>query len=101
MTAQYGLKSTNLGWKMLAGLGWKEGDGLGREGEGRKVPVRAWVREGRGGLAEEKKGAWIDKRKEDVGGKEKEKIVKAKDVRLKVKLEEMQQKELLRRFNEP
>jgi hypothetical protein len=35
------LDDANVGHQMLKSLGWREGEGLGREGEGIREPVRA------------------------------------------------------------
>ena len=44
------IASTNKGFKMLAKMGWKDGDGLGKEGKGRVEPVKAEERPERQGL---------------------------------------------------
>ena len=36
------IKEENVGRKMLEKMGWKEGEGLGREGAGRLEPVRIY-----------------------------------------------------------
>ena len=33
------ISTGNVGRQMLEKMGWKEGEGLGREGEGRREPV--------------------------------------------------------------
>lgn len=44
------LDETNVGNRMLQGMGWRPGMGLGPEGEGMQEPVRAYVRPRRSGL---------------------------------------------------
>ena len=45
------IKRTNKGFKMLAGMGWKEGEGLGRpDAQGRVEPVQVELRAERAGL---------------------------------------------------
>ncbi|RCN50003.1 g-patch domain protein [Ancylostoma caninum] len=50
------LNEANKGFRLLQSMGWKEGEGLGREGQGRQQPVETTVRKDRQGLgtAEEK-----------------------------------------------
>jgi hypothetical protein len=49
------LDSTNKGFRMLAAMGFKEGDGLGKSNPGIKEPLPLVIKQGRAGLAEEKK----------------------------------------------
>ena len=42
--------SMSVGWEIMRKIGYKEGQGLGPEGKGRKEPVQAYDREGKGGL---------------------------------------------------
>jgi len=49
------LDSTNKGFRMLAKMGFKEGESLGKTNPGIKEPLPMIVKQGRGGLAEEKK----------------------------------------------
>ena len=44
------LGPTNKGFNMLKAMGYKEGDGLGKEGEGRREPVTISKRQGKAGL---------------------------------------------------
>lgn len=44
------LDETNVGNRMLQGMGWRPGMGLGPEGEGMREPIRAYVRPRRSGL---------------------------------------------------
>ena len=44
------LDETNVGNRMLQGMGWRPGMGLGPEGEGMREPVCAYVRPRRSGL---------------------------------------------------
>jgi hypothetical protein len=37
------LTCENVGYKMLEKLGWKEGEGLGQEGQGITIPVNKYV----------------------------------------------------------
>ncbi|CAD7704727.1 unnamed protein product [Ostreobium quekettii] len=45
-----GLKADNVGYSLLKKAGWTEGTGLGPDGQGRQVPVKAWVQKGRRGV---------------------------------------------------
>ena len=38
-SAQRAINETNLGFKLLKSMGWKEGTGLGKDGTGIKEPV--------------------------------------------------------------
>jgi len=40
---QFKLTCENVGFQMLQKMGWKEGEGLGSEGQGIKNPVNKWV----------------------------------------------------------
>lgn len=40
---EFKLTVENLGFRMLMKMGWKEGEGLGSEGQGIKAPVNKWV----------------------------------------------------------
>lgn len=40
---EFKLTVENLGFRMLMKMGWKEGEGLGNEGQGIKDPVNKWV----------------------------------------------------------
>ena len=44
------LGPTNKGFNMLKAMGYKEGEGLGKEGEGRREPVTISKRQGKAGL---------------------------------------------------
>lgn len=47
------IPKTNIGHKMLAAMGYKEGQGIGKREEGRIVPVAVTVKAGRAGLGRE------------------------------------------------
>ena len=40
---EFKLTCENVGYKMLEKLGWKEGEGLGQEGQGITIPVNKYV----------------------------------------------------------
>ena len=40
---QFKLTCDNVGFKMLEKMGWKEGEGLGTEGQGIKQPVNKYA----------------------------------------------------------
>lgn len=40
---EFKLTVENLGFRMLMKMGWKEGEGLGSEGQGIKAPVNKWA----------------------------------------------------------
>lgn len=40
---EFKLTVENLGFRMLMKMGWKEGEGLGSEGQGIKAPVSKYV----------------------------------------------------------
>ncbi|CAJ0601134.1 unnamed protein product [Cylicocyclus nassatus] len=44
------LNDANKGFRLLQSMGWKEGEGLGKEGRGRQDPVESAVRKDRQGL---------------------------------------------------
>ncbi|KHJ88282.1 g-patch domain protein [Oesophagostomum dentatum] len=44
------LNDANKGFRLLQSMGWKEGEGLGKEGKGRQQPVESAVRKDRQGL---------------------------------------------------
>ncbi|VDM76442.1 unnamed protein product [Strongylus vulgaris] len=44
------LNETNKGFRLLQSMGWKEGEGLGKEGRGRQDPVESALRKDRQGL---------------------------------------------------
>ncbi|KAK5969387.1 G-patch domain protein [Trichostrongylus colubriformis] len=44
------LNEANKGFRLLQSMGWKEGEGLGKEGKGRREPVESAVRKERSGL---------------------------------------------------
>jgi len=44
------INTSNVGHRMLAAMGWKEGDSLGTENRGIKTPIEAVVRRKRAGL---------------------------------------------------
>ena len=44
------LGPSNKGFTMLKAMGYKEGKGLGKEGEGRREPVAISKRQGKAGL---------------------------------------------------
>ncbi|KHJ78785.1 g-patch domain protein [Oesophagostomum dentatum] len=44
------LNEANKGFRLLQSMGWKEGEGLGKEGKGRQQPVESAVRKDRQGL---------------------------------------------------
>lgn len=58
------IKEENVGRKMLEKMGWKEGQGLGREGEGRLEPVTVEVRDSLRGL-----GSGVKRSIDDVDSK--------------------------------
>ncbi|XP_022799308.1 angiogenic factor with G patch and FHA domains 1-like [Stylophora pistillata] len=58
------IKEENVGRKMLEKMGWKEGEGLGREGEGRLEPVTVEVRDSLRGL-----GSGVKRSIDDVDSK--------------------------------
>ncbi|CAB3989148.1 G patch domain-containing 11 [Paramuricea clavata] len=47
------IDSSNKGFALLQKMGYKEGKGLGKLGEGRKEPIPLSIKEGRGGLGQE------------------------------------------------
>ncbi|KAJ2234931.1 hypothetical protein IWW45_003014 [Coemansia sp. RSA 485] len=47
----FGKFASSTVWKMMAKMGYTPGQGLGRHGEGRIEPVKAYVRNPRGGIA--------------------------------------------------
>ncbi|KAK4693969.1 hypothetical protein P7C70_g8828, partial [Phenoliferia sp. Uapishka_3] len=73
----YGIKPTNIGWKLLQKQGWKEGQGLGpnevgdSDGGGLKVPLKASEKFDRKGLGgkKEKKNPGEDKRRKEADKK--------------------------------
>ncbi|XP_076817375.1 G patch domain-containing protein 11-like [Clavelina lepadiformis] len=48
-----GLSHDNLGFKLMAKMGYKKGEGLGRKGEGRAEPIPFSVKANRSGLGKE------------------------------------------------
>lgn len=58
------IKEENVGRKMLEKMGWKEGEGLGREGAGRLEPVTVEVRDSLRGL-----GSGVKRSIDDVDSK--------------------------------
>ncbi|XP_028398754.1 G patch domain-containing protein 11-like [Dendronephthya gigantea] len=71
------IDSSNKGFALLAKMGYKEGKGLGKQGEGRKEPIPLSIKEGRGGLGQESEM----KRKQEL----QEKCLKvARDKRIKL-----------------
>lgn len=44
------IDATNKGFTLLQKMGWKEGEGLGKDGGGRKEPIQNVKLRGRGGL---------------------------------------------------
>jgi hypothetical protein len=47
------LGSSNVGFRMLRAAGWREGEGLGKEKQGAKEPLRVWKKGDRRGLGTE------------------------------------------------
>uniref|UniRef100_A0AC35EQU6 G-patch domain-containing protein n=1 Tax=Panagrolaimus sp. PS1159 TaxID=55785 RepID=A0AC35EQU6_9BILA len=50
----YGISSSNVGYQILKETGWKEEHGLGKEGEGRKYPLKTMLKRDRKGLGLDK-----------------------------------------------
>uniref|UniRef100_A0AC34FCA1 G-patch domain-containing protein n=1 Tax=Panagrolaimus sp. ES5 TaxID=591445 RepID=A0AC34FCA1_9BILA len=50
----YGIPTSNVGYQMLKETGWKEEIGLGKEGEGRKYPLKTMLKRDRKGLGLDK-----------------------------------------------
>ncbi len=44
------LDSTNVGHRLLQKMGWREGEGLGKLGEGMTAPVEATIKSSKGGI---------------------------------------------------
>ncbi|KAH7664843.1 G-patch domain-containing protein, partial [Aphelenchoides avenae] len=50
----YGIPQSNRGYRLLKESGWAEHRGLGKEGEGRKHPIKTSLKRDRTGLGLEK-----------------------------------------------
>ncbi|KAE9549829.1 hypothetical protein FO519_006963 [Halicephalobus sp. NKZ332] len=50
----YGIPMSNIGYQMLKDTGWSESRGLGKEGVGRKYPLKTVLKRDRKGLGSEK-----------------------------------------------
>jgi hypothetical protein len=48
------IPESNIGYKMLASMGWKSGEGLGIEKQGRREPVATCIKRDRAGLGKKK-----------------------------------------------
>ncbi|CAK4695308.1 hypothetical protein LEN26_001155 [Aphanomyces euteiches] len=48
------IPTTNKGYKMLESMGWKAGEGLGTDNQGRKEPVATFLKRDRAGLGKKR-----------------------------------------------
>lgn len=44
------MSESNVGFKLMKGMGWREGEGLGRDGDGITAPIAVEMRAERAGL---------------------------------------------------
>ncbi|KIH57957.1 g-patch domain protein [Ancylostoma duodenale] len=70
------LNEANKGFRLLQSMGWKEGEGLGREGQGRQQPVETAIRKDRQGLGTTEEKAQPKTRKDVILEKTKERYEK-------------------------
>ncbi|KAF2270692.1 hypothetical protein CC78DRAFT_485604 [Lojkania enalia] len=84
------LDSTNKGFKMMAKLGFKQGDALGKSGNARKEPIQLSMKDDRGGIG-------MDSEKKR---KFREQMEKAKQETKKAKVEEGDYRERVRQDRE-
>ena len=84
------LSTDNLGFKMMAKMGYKHGDGLGKKGEGRSEPVPIQLKSNRFGFGKESSD------KEKLNARKKLKLIVAEK---KLKLELIQQQDFRSRMS--
>lgn len=93
------IPESNKGYKMLQKIGWKEGEGLGSEQQGIKVPIATEFRTTRAGIGAKKVQKRVthypaEKKEDDMIKHEQKKAVQKKAVQKKRKKDEQLKREL-------